>query len=296
MLETIKEVLISSKKQELKQKEEINKRIDDIKKEEHNQGFELIDKQLTELEKRINNLTKTKLKRVFHGKEIYKLYVQYTALSHSKMDKINQFNMERDELLKRLHDLSHNEVLIEMEIEKIKNAKSLEELGITKEQAISLIKKYTKQKDQNIIKTVFSEIQNNQHLETKEDILKCMQILYQTNCSSFVLAMKKILPMDLISILLDIGITIDEDKVVFLKELAAYTLSPNHNIFPMIQKLQKTDSFDFYYYNEIEKELANMERYATYSNTVLSQIMTLSVLVSMAKSNKKLKKDIQTQK
>lgn len=286
MLETIKEVLISKKKEELKQKEEINKRMEEIKKEEKQQNFQSIDKELSEIENRLNELVSSSLKRIFKGKEINNLYERYTKLSNSKLEKIDKFNNEREELLTRLHDLSYSEVLIEMEIERIKKATSLTELGLTEEQALIILKNYSQENDQNIIKTVFLDIKNSQNITTREEIFKNMQNLYQTNASPFVLAMKKILPTELISDLIDIGITIDNDKVEFLNQLTTYTLSPTHNLLPIIQKLERKDRLDAYYYNEVEKALANMERYSNYPNTAISQIMTLSVLVSMAKINK----------
>lgn len=286
MLETIKEVLISSKKEELKQKEFINKRMEEINQEEKRLNFQAVDKELSEITIRLNELMSSSIKRIFNGKEITTLYEKYTNLSNSKIEKIDRFNNEREQLLKKLYELAHNEVLIEMEIDKIQKAKSLKELGLTEEQALSILKNYSKQNDQNIIKAVFLDIKNNQHITTREEIFKNMQNLYQTNASQFVLAMKKILPTDLISNLIDVNIIIDEDKMEFLQELASYTLSPTHNLLPLIQKLERTDRLDVYYYNEVEKALANMERYSNYPNTAISHIMTLSVLVSMAKANK----------
>lgn len=287
MLETIKEVLISSKKQELREKEEINKRIEEIKKEEKEENFQYIDQKLNELEKKLNSLIKNPFKRMIYGKQIKEIKEEYITLSHTKIEKINRFNLERERLLKKLNELAHDEVLIEAEIEKIKKATSLKDLGLTEEKAQDMLKNYTQQNERNVIKTVFLNIKNNQNMETREDVYKNMQRLYQTNVSQFVLAMKKILPFDLINELIDVGITIDDDKVTFLKELTTYTLSPNHNLLPVIQKIERTDRLDDYFYNEVEKALANMERYSNYPNTAISQIMTLSVLVSMAKTNKK---------
>jgi len=289
MLETIKEVLISSKKEELKQRHKINERLEEIKNEEKKENFLLVDKELTELKHKLLLLNSNVFKRILHGKEIQSIYERYINLSHEKCNKLNQFNAERDALLEKLYNLSYNEVLIEKEIKKISSAKSLNELGLTEEKALSMLKRYSRQNNKTVIKTVFLSIKNDDQIETREDIYKSMQKLYQTNASQFVLAMKEILPTDLISELIDVGIIIDQDKVEFLNDLAEYTLKPNHDLVPIIRKLERPDCLDTYYYNEVEKVLSNMEKYVKYSNTALSQIMTLSVLVSIAKNNKKEK-------
>jgi len=289
MLETIKEVLISSKKEELKQRHKINERLEEIKNEEKKENFLLVDKELTELKHKLLLLNSNVFKRILHGKEIQSIYERYINLSHEKCNKLNQFNAERDALLEKLYNLSYNEVLIEKEIKKISSAKSLNELGLTEEKALSMLKRYSRQNNKTVIKTVFLSIKNDDQIETREDIYKSMQKLYQTNASQFVLAMKEILPTDLISELIDVGIIIDQDKVEFLNDLAEYTLKPNHDLVPIIRKLERPDCLDTYYYNEVEKVLSNMEKYVKYSNTALSQIMTLSVLVLVAKNNKKEK-------
>ena len=289
MLETIKEVLISGKKQELRKKEEIKKRIEEIKLEEKQENFDLIDKKIIELENKLESLTSNLFKRMIHGQDIKDIYQEYINLSHRKTNKINKFNKEMELLLKELHDLSYNEASIEMEIEKIRKASSLADLSLTEKEAQQILKNYSHQDEKNIIKMVFLDIKNNQEIKTREDIYKNMQVLYQTNVSPFVLAMRKILPSDLIKELIDVGIVIDEDKVEFLEELASYTLSPHHDLSKVVRKLERTDRLDSYYYNEIEKALANMERYSNYPNVALSHIMTLSVLVSMAKTNKQKK-------
>lgn len=286
MLEIIKEVLISSKKEKLRRKEEINKRIEELRKEEHELNLELIDKNIYELETKLKLLSSNLIKKILNSRKIKEVNKKYNDLLKIKNDKLNTINQERDNLLNELHELIHNEVLIECEIENIRRATTLEELELTKKQAKDILTNYTQQSEKNVIKAVFLDIKNNQNISTREDIYKNMQKLYQTNVSQFVLAMKKILPIDLISELIDIGIVIDVDKVEFLKELANYTLSPTHNLLPIVQKLESKDRLDNYYYNEVEKVLANMERYSNYPSTALSQLMTLSVLVSMAKTNK----------
>ena len=287
MLEIIKEVLISNKKKELKQKEEITVRIEKLKKKEREENFDLVDQKLTELEQKLELLTTNTFKRIIHGQDIKGIYQEYINLSHDKTNKLNEFNKERDLLLKKLQDLSEDKDKIEAKIELIRKAQSLKELGITEKQAKDMIKDFSEQSEENIIKTVFLNIKNNENLETREDIYRNLQTLYQTNISPFVLAMKKIKPIDLIEELIDVNIVIDEDKMEFIKELSAYIKSPSHNLLPIIQKLERTDRLDAYYYNEVQKALANMERYSNYPSTAVSHIITLSVLVSIAKSNKK---------
>jgi len=286
MLEVIKEVLISSKRQELSKREEINNRINEIKREEQDPYFQAIDEELVRIEKKIDSLNSSFFKRLFNGKKINELYEKYSSLSRSKLDKINSFNSEREELLEKLYELSHDEVLIEKEIEKIKKAHSVDDLGLTQEEALGILKGHFHDSDSNIIKAVFSNIKNNRFIETREDIFKCMQEIYQTNASSFVLAMKNILPRDFVSYLLEIGITVDEDKVSFLNSLTSYILEPTSGLTAIMKNLDRTDRLDVYYYNEMEKALSNMERYASRPNAQLSYIMSLSALVSMAKANK----------
>lgn len=286
MLETIKEVLISSKKEELKQKEEINKRMEEIKQEEKQENFESIDKKLKQIEKDLVMLTSNPFKRLLNGKQIKNVQQDYINLSRYKSEKVNKFNNEREELLKKLYELTHNEVIIEKEIEKIKQATTLTELGLTKEEALALLKDYIHQDEKNVIKAVFLDIKNNQNISTREEIFRNMQMLFQTNASPFVSAMKKISPVDLIKELIDIGIVVDEDKVAFLNELTAYTLSQDNSLSSIVQKIEKVDRLDYYFHNEVEKAITNMERYSNYPSTAISQLMTLSVLVSMAKTNK----------
>lgn len=286
MLDVIKEVLIKQKQDELNQREVIDKRIKEIKKEECQENFEVIDRELGEIEKELLSLNIGFFKRLFNGKKIKRLYEKYASLSHSKMDKINKFNNERDELLSRLYDVSHNEVLIEKEMEKIQKASSLAELDMTEEEAMDLLKEYFENDNLAIIKTVFSNIKNNKNIMTREDIFKNMQELYQTNISSFVTAMKKVVPKDFVSALLDVGIVIDEDKVSFLNSLTSYILEPSGNISAVVGKLGRSDRLDSYYYNEIEKALSKMQTYGNFPSSHLSYIMSLSALVSMAKTNK----------
>ena len=286
MLDVIKEVLIKQKQQELKQRSIINKRMKEISKEESQENFEEIDRELGLIESKIANLKMSFFKRVFNSKKLNGLYDEYRELSHIKLNKMKKFNDERNELLEKLYHVTHNEILIEREIERIKNATSLAELDITDVEAMELLKSHFNDDNLAIIKTVFSNIKNNRNITTRDDVFKSMQGLYQTNVSSFVVAMKKVSPDEFISTLLDIGIVIDDDKVSFLNSLSAYILEPSGDLSQVIRNLGREDRLDTYYYNEIEKVLANMLRYSGKPDAHLSYIMSLAALVSMAKANK----------
>lgn len=290
MLDLIKEVLVSAKELELKQREDIIVRMNEIKEEEKQIVFCELDNQLTDINQRISSLTHGFFKRMFNSGKIKKLYNEYVDLSRIKNEKIVKFNNERNCLLDKLFDLSHDDILIRNEIERIKHAKSLEELGLTEEMALKLIKEHFENDDFAVIKAVFSNIKNNNNLLTKEDILRNMQELYKVNISSFVTAMKKVVPGDFVSVLLDVGVVIDENKVEFLNELTSYTLKPSGNILDVISCLDRVDDLDSYYYDEVKNTLSRIKDF-NYSSSYLSYIMSLSALVSIAKNNNLEKKN-----
>ena len=66
-----------------------------------------------------------------------------------------------------------------------------------------------------------------------------------------------------------------------------YYLKQTNKILPTMQDIEITDRLDHYYCNEIEKVLANIENYPNINSTALSQMLSLTAIVSIAKENKK---------
>lgn len=282
MLEIIKEILISEKQLELNKKEEINRGIQEIKSKKNQQEILFLEQKLEKVAIEINELNNNFFSRLFHNKKLKKLYEEYRRIYLIKSNKLKSIQIEIDKLFDELYNFTHDEVLIEKEIQKIKQASSLSDLSINDEIAAKIIKEHSKNDEKLIIKAVFSNIKDNNQLESKEDIFKVMQSLYQTNSSQFVSSMLKVSPKELIDCLVDIGIIIDDDKIEILNNLTTYNIKPHNQI-------KTNNKLDNYFYNEIEKAFSNIENNPEYKQSIISKIMTLTVLVSIAKNNKKEK-------
>ncbi len=288
MLERVKLVLINQKEMELSKKQSIKDQIDQLITEQKNLDLSKIDSKLSNIEKQIHSIEASLIKRIFNAKLLKQRYQEYIDISRTKMEKFNYYNQQIDQLLQELHDLVHDEFLIEKEIGKIKSATTLEELGLTEKQAQALLNKVDSSENYTAIQKVYSSILST-NLTTRDEISKITRKLHQTNSSAYVMEMQHIKPIDLMNQLLEIGIIIDEDKVRFLNELHNYIQLSLKDKMPNIQIIKRTDRLDNYYCNEVELALNNMIRYQNPSSIAVSQIKTLSILVSMAKQNKKEK-------
>lgn len=288
MLERVKLVLIKQKQIELNKKKSIIKQIDHLSEEQKNLNLNEIDQELTNLENQISSIQEKFLRKFFHKKLLHQLYQNYIYLSRSKTEKFYQYDQQINQLLQELHDLVHDEVLIEKEITRIKNAQTLQELNLTEQQAKELLDYVKPTKKLTAIQKVFSDILLT-NPTTGDEISTITRKLHQTNSSPYVLEMQMVEPIELVNQLLEIGIILEEDKLNFLNEVSDYVKDlSNHNI-PDLQLIDRTDRLDHYYCNEVEVSLNNIMRYHNPSSIAVSQIKTLSVLVSIAKHNKKEK-------
>lgn len=286
MLERIKIILMKQKEVELQKQKSIRKQIDDLHKKQNSEEFREIDQKLSNLENKIYNIQTHFFKRILNGNLLTELYQDYFETSHLKMKKLNEYSNQIEKLLEELYNLAHNEVLIENEIEKIKNATTLEELNLTEEKAQELLNNIIPSNQQTIIQKVFSDVLLI-NPKTKDDIYKINQKLHQTNSSPYVLEMQKIDSKELMNQLLELGIAIEEDKLEFLNELNTYIKDLSNSNIPNIELIDRTDKLDDYYYSEVEQALNNIKRYQNPSSIAVSEIKTLSILVSIAKANKK---------
>ena len=286
MLEEIKEVLISEMQRELHQRKRIEEEIQMISNK-RDQKQEQAMKDLTKLESQIESVTNKSFHRIFHGKEIKSLLTEYTSVSNNAREEIKLMNNKIESLYQRIHDLSHDEILIEREIDRVRRATSFQELGLTEREAL----KYIKNDERKVIRAVFKNIKDNDTLETSADIDRNMSSLYQTNLSPFVLAMQKISIDDLVKELIEIEIVVDEDKIKFLKDLRHYAEAPEQRPYSEILGQERTDRLDNNFYNQAQDDLAYMQKYSSYPPLAISKIITLAVLVSMAKAKKQEKQN-----
>lgn len=285
MLEEVKTILINQKEKELNQIEVINKQIADLNQKEKQNSFTVIDKHIIELENEIARINQSLITKLSTSKKLKKLYDEYYQLSANKIKVLEKFNNEREKLIIELSKLISNAGLIEQEIINIKKANTLQELGLNEETAKSLLRKNHNHYEDSAIQKVFSKVVLRKP-STREEIFRIMQELYQTNSSVFVLEMQKISPTDLANQLIEIGIVIDKDKLNLMNKVYYY-LKQTNKILPTMQDIEITDRLDHYYCNEIEKVLANIENYPNINSTALSQMLSLTAIVSIAKENKK---------
>lgn len=285
MLEEVKTILINQKEKELNQIEVINKQIAELNQKEKQNNFTVIDKHIIELENEIARINQSLITKLSTSKKLKKLYDEYYQLSADKIKVLEEFNNEREKLIIELSKLISNAGLIEQEIINIKKANTLQELGLNEETAKSLLRKNHNHYEDSAIQKVFSKVVLRKP-STREEIFRIMQELYQTNSSVFVLEMQKISPTDLANQLIEIGIVIDKDKLNLMNKVYYY-LKQTNKILPTMQDIEITDRLDHYYCNEIEKVLANIENYPNINSTALSQMLSLTAIVSIAKENKK---------
>lgn len=281
MLEEIKEVLISEKQQELHRRQQIDQEIKeliktrDLKQQQSMQKLSLLEREIVKLNSKLFN-------RIFNSKQIKNLCINHRNIFNDAIKEFNQLNTQIDDLYQQIHDLSHDEVIIEIEIEKIRQASSLQELGLTERTALQ----YIKNDEKKVIRAVFKNIKENYNLLTREDIDRNLKELYQVNLSPFVVAMQKMNLDTLVQELIDIGIIMDDDKIEFLKNVIEYTTTPNNKPIQINFNQERLDYLDNYFYNQVETVLNNMNHHVTYPSINISKIITLGVLVSMAKTNK----------
>lgn len=285
MLEEIKKILISEKNEELKRKEKIDSEIQKINQDERQKNFNDIDKKLGDIENEILALSQNPLIRVFSGRKVKTLHDEYKKIAESKMDILNGFNEKREKLVTELSRLVHDSGIIELEIKRIEAAKSLQELGITEEEAQKMLRKYHHHDDNSVIQKVFSRVILRKPT-TREEIFKIMQELFQTNSSAFVIEIQSLNPNKLASDLIEIGIVIDKDKMNFLNQLYNYLNTSNVPV-PSIETIQINDKLDNYYCNEMKKVLSGLKELQNQSSLAFPQVMALSAVVSIAKENKK---------
>ncbi len=282
MLEEIKKVLINNLQQELQQRKEIDKEIKEVVKE-RDQKLQQLVQNLSQLQIQIEEINKKTWHRIIHRKNLNVLYLQYRQESNLAIEEMKKWNEKIESLYQKIHDLSHDEALIEKEIDRIRKATSFPELGLTERAALN----YIKSDDRKVIRAVFKDIKDSQRLETKTDIERNINILYQTNLSPFVVAMQRIRIEDLIKELLEIGIIIDEEKIKLLELLKQDTKSYIEISYLARKEQETTDPLDYDFYNQVKADLENMQYHTSNHNITISKIMTLAVLISIAKTNKK---------
>ena len=285
MLEEIKKILISQKTEELNRREKINSEIQKINEDQRHKDFNEIDRKLNNIESEILTLSRNPFSRIFSGKKIKTLYDEYKKIAESKMDILNVFNEKREKLITELSKLVHDSGNIELEIRHIEEAQSLQELGITEEEAQKILRKYHQHNENSVIQKVLSKVKLRKPI-TREEIFKIMQELFQTNSSAFVIELQSLNPNKFASDLIEIGIVIDKDKMEFLNELYNYLNTPNLSV-PSIETIQITDKLDNYYCNEIKKVLSGLKEFQSQSSIAFPQVMALSAIISMAKEHKK---------
>lgn len=289
MLEEIKGILIGQKKQQLNKKEELDKKIQEINKKAKEQDFSIIDKKLNSIENQVAQINQNFFLRLFSQKKLKELNNEYKELSNSKIRVLEEFNLERERLITELSILVHYSGSIEQEIIKIKQAKTLGDLGLTEEDAKMLIRNYHNHLENSIIQKVFLTVLSK-NPTTREEIFRIMQELYQTNSSAFVVEMQKINPTELTNQLIEIGIVIDKDKLSFINEIYHY-LNGTSKTLPTMENIKIDDRLDHYYCNEVEKALTNIKNYPNIKSNAISQLMSLTAIVSIAKEKKKEKQN-----
>ena len=260
----------------------IDKEVHEVIKE-RDQKQQLFIQNLSQLQTKIEEINKKPWHRIIHSKKLNTLYLQYRKESNLAIEEMKKWNDRIESLYQKMHDLSHDGILIEKEIDRIRKANSLSELGLTERAAIN----YIKSDDKKVIRAVFKDIKDSQHLETKTDIERNINTLYQTNLSPFVVAMQRIRIEDLIKELIEIGIIIDEDKIKLLERLKKDIKSYTEMSYLTRKDQETTDSLDDDFYNQVKADLESMQYHSFNQGITISKIMTLAVLVSIAKTNKK---------
>jgi hypothetical protein len=282
MLEEIKEVLIKEKKDELERKKkidnEIKKTLLEIDENDNRTMNEILSIQYEK-----EALNKKALNRIFNHKKVLELESKIEKLTKENNVKTKSLIAKIESLYQEIYDLSHDEVLVEEEIHKIKQATNVQELGFTEKQALALIKG----NDDRIIRAIFKNIKENCNLLTSQDIKKVIAELYKTNVSAFVVAMKKKSLEEILLLLQEADINIGKGKVTFLKNILI-----EHQTFS-IDETNEINNLDYEYYKQVQTELGYMQKSKDYQQTAVSKIITLTALVSIVKANRKKEKETQ---
>lgn len=282
MLEEIKEVLINEREQEINSSQIVYKEINKLIKHRDLKQKQAIEK-LTNLEEELKRISKGLFDRILNIKRINQICNNYTNLSKDIFEEINQLNVSIDELYRKINYEPTNNSEIEEEIKRISEANSLEELGLTEKTALQ----YIKNDEIRVIRSVFKDLKDKYNLTTKEDIDNCLNKLYRVNVSPFVTAIQKINFKTLIHELVDIGIIVDDNKIKVLEKLTQYDNLSEEEKQNIKYNKEKLDYLDNYFYNQVEIVINNMNRYKTFPKVTVSKIVTLGILISMAKNNKK---------
>lgn len=282
MLEEIKEVLINEREQEINSSQIVYKEINKLIKHRDLKQKQAIEK-LTNLEEELKRISKGLFNRILNIKRINQICNNYTNLSKDIFEEINQLNVSIDQLYRKINYEPTNNSEIEEEIKRISEANSLEELGLTEKTALQ----YIKNDEIRVIRSVFKDLKDKYNLTTKEDIDNCLNKLYRVNVSPFVTAIQKINFKTLIHELVDIGIIVDDNKIKVLEKLTQYDNLSEEEKQNIKYNKEKLDYLDNYFYNQVEIVINNMNRYKTFPKVTVSKIVTLGILISMAKNNKK---------
>ena len=277
MLEEIKEVLIKEKKDELERKKkidnEIKKTLLEIDENDNRTMNEILSIQYEK-----EALNKKALNRIFNHKKVLELESKIEKLTKENNVKTKSLIAKIESLYQEIYDLSHDEVLVEEEIHKIKQATNVQELGFTEKQALALIKG----NDDRIIRAIFKNIKENCNLLTSQDIKKVIAELYKTNVSAFVVAMKKKSLEEILLLLQEADINIGKGKNILIE----------HQTFS-IDETNEINNLDYEYYKQVQTELGYMQKSKDYQQTAVSKIITLTALVSIVKANRKKEKETQ---
>lgn len=285
MLEEIKEALMNNLKQQLEQRNLIDQEVKGIFVERNNKQ-KVAMATLSQIEQELESIQKNPFHRIIKNKKIIALCNKYIEISQKSIEEIHLLDEKIESSYQKIFDWAHNQFLIERQLERVKQATSLQELGVTEKQALD----YIKNDEKRVIRAVFKDIKG-QSIETSSDIDRNLNTLYQTNISPFVVAIQKISFSDLIKELVDIGIIVDEDKIKFINALKNYITDPEKMPYPTIMGQERTDRLDHNFYNQVQVDLTNMQHYHSYPPLAVSKIVTLAILVSIAKENKKKKQN-----
>ncbi len=281
MLEKLKEALIQKTKEKQINLENLEVRLQKFQKKLSSYDFSSIMQERKEIEEELTILKSSILKRIFQKRKLQTLENTYHKLSNQYIEELSTVLEEEKGLLVDISSFFQKNISFKEEIRRIQNATSIEELGFTPTQRIEELQKYFRYEAKTTIQKVFRDVVL-ENPRTKEDIKKMMQILFQTNSSAFVLEMKKITWEELEKQLKEIGIPLEKEKFFFLNSF----LSDSDTV--SFENIKITDELDAYYWNEVEKGMKYLKKYPK-SSFMIPELMTLSVLVSITKRNRKNK-------
>ena len=282
MIEKLKNVLILEQEEKLKRQNWIEERYESVKNEQ--QKIKKINEELEQVEKETLALRSKFFSRKWQKKKIRKLYMHHGKLMEDKCAALEKYNLEKDLIIKEFYGLIEDKNKIKERIEHLKNVKKLQELNLSEKEAIERLE----QKEENaVIKVIFAEVKESEKLKDSIDIFKTMQNLFQTNTSAFVNAMKNIDFTALVQALKDIGITLEKEKCAFLEKLMMNKNNIAHleDALPLLETLNQENELDIYYKEEVEKVIQSIQKYPNICVSAISQIMTLTILIAIAKES-----------